>query len=158
MKTWIFIGLLLALISGGAYYYYSSTQSTIQELVENNATLSANVVTLTNANEVNLDTIDSLQLEFQQIQEDFNRTQERFQEIRQQNTELRERLGRHEIGALAASRPALVENIINNASENALRCFELLSGAPLTEQERNATNAREFNSECPFLWTDSNNP
>ena len=152
MKTWFFVILLMGIIAGGVGYYYNTTQTRLQAFAEKTATLEANNQRLTEVNQTNLDTIDELTGSFEEIRDNFNQVQSEFQQIRQQNNELRERLGRHEIGALAAARPQLVENIINNASENALRCFELLSGAPLTESERNATTARQFNSECPFLW------
>lgn len=152
MKSWIIIGVLIALMSGAAYYYYSTTQERIAALIANNATLISNVQTITNANDQNIQTIDDLQNSYQQVQEDYSRVQSEFQVIRMQNTELRERLGRHELDALAAAKPILVERRINNASDNAIRCFELLSGAPLTENERNATSERTFNSECPYLW------
>ena len=152
MKSWVFIGILIALMSGAAYYYYSTTQSHIESLIENNATLVSNNITLSNANDQNIQTIDDLQVEFQRVQEDFSRVQSEFQVIRSQNSELKERLGRHELDVLAASKPVLVERTINNASTNAMRCFELLSGAPLNEKERNAQNERQFNSECPWLW------
>jgi TolA-binding protein len=157
MKSWIIIGVLLALMSGAAYYYYSTTQKQIAALIANNATLTANVQTITSANEQNIQTIEDLQTEYNQVQEDFAKVQSEFQVIRMQNTELRERLGRHELDALAAAKPKLVERTINNASENAARCFELLSGAPLTESERNATSERQFNPECPWLWTGNSN-
>ena len=51
-----------------------------------------------------------------------------------------------DFGKLALSKPGLVENIINNASENAIRCMEIASGAELTEEEKNAGS----NSECDF--------
>jgi TolA-binding protein len=152
MKSWIFIGILIALMSGAAYYYYSTTQTRIATLIENNATLVSNNITLSNANDQNIQTIDDLQIEFQRVQEDFSSVQSEFQVIRSQNSELKERLGRHELDVLAASKPVLVERTINNASTNAMRCFELLSGAPLNEKERNAQNERQFNSECPWLW------
>jgi hypothetical protein len=159
MKSWIFIGLLLTVMCGGAYVYYTTTQRTIQALVSNNATLEANVITAQNANQVNLDTIDEMQRIYQEIQNDYLRLESEFQLIRSQNNQLRERLGRHNLGALAFSRPGLVERRINEASRNAARCFELLSGAPLTETERNATNERQFNSECSWLWPGhSSNP
>lgn len=152
MKSWIFIGILITLLSGAAYYYYSTTQSRIAQLTENNATLVANNVQLQRANQENLDTIDDLNKSFIEIQENYTRLETEFQTIRSQNNELRERLGRHDLGALAVARPGLVERTINNASANALRCFELLSGAPLTESEQNATSEQQFNSECPWLW------
>ena len=155
MKVWIIIGILITLMSGAAYFYYSTTQNRIAGLIANNATLTANVQTITNANEQNVQTIEDLQTAYMKVQEDFSRVQSEFQIIRMQNTELRERLGRHELNALAAAKPGLVQRTINNASDNAARCFELLSGAPLTENERNATSEKQFNSECPWLWPNS---
>jgi TolA-binding protein len=139
-------------MSGAAYFYYSTTQSRIATLTANNATLTANVQTITDANNQNIQTIDDLQSSYQKVQEDFSRVQSEFQIVRSQNNELRERLGRHELEALAAAKPVLVERTINNASVNAMRCFELLSGSPLNERERAATTERQFNSECPWLF------
>jgi len=153
MKVWIFIGILVAM-SGAAYFYYSTTQSRISALIANNATLEANNLTITNANEQNIQTISDLQTSYQKVQEDFSRVQSEFQIVRLQNNELKERLGRHELDALAAAKPVLVERIINNASMNSMRCFELMSGAPLNEKERNAKNEKEFNSECPWIYFD----
>ena len=51
-----------------------------------------------------------------------------------------------------------VEKIINEASKNALRCFELQSGSPLTESEKNAKTEKEFNSECPWMYYTLINP
>jgi uncharacterized membrane-anchored protein YhcB (DUF1043 family) len=152
MKSWIFIGILIAMMSGAAYYYYSTTQTRIAQLIENSVVLKENNKQLVTANEQNIQTIDDLQASYQKVQEQFTQVQSEFQVIRMQNRELRERLGRHELDALAAARPELVERTINRASERALRCFELLSGSPLTEQERNARNEREFNAECPWLY------
>jgi regulator of replication initiation timing len=152
MQSWIIIGVLIALISsaGGAYYY--STQKKLAQLIENNATLEANNLTITNANQQNVQTIDDLQASYQQVQENFSRVQSEFQIIRLQNNELKERLGRHELDALASAKPGLVERTVNNASANATRCFELMSGSPLNEKEMAATTERQFNSECPWLF------
>lgn len=140
------------MMSGAAYYYYNSTQTRIAQLIENNAVLEENNKQLVTANETNLNTITELQQSYQRVQEQYTQVQSEFQVIRLQNRELRERLGRHELDALAAAKPGLVENIINDASENALRCFELLSGSPLTEQERNARTAVQANPECPWFF------
>lgn len=155
MKTWFFIILLIGGIAGGVGYYYNTTQARLEAFAERASALEANNQRLIEVNQTNLNTISQLESSYEEVRQNFDRVQSEFQQIREQNNELKERLGRHEIGALAAARPQLVENIINNASENALRCFELLSGDPLTESERNATNARQFNSECPFLWPGS---
>lgn len=152
MKSWIFIGLLFSMMCGGAYYYYTTTQETIQILIENNATMKSDISRLTDANQQNLTTIDRLQDEYVTIQNNFNRLQSDFQIIRDQNDQLAAKFEDRDLNQLATTKPKLVENIINNATDDALRCFELLSGAPLTEDEKQATNENEFNSECPFLW------
>jgi len=152
MKSWIFIGILVTMMSGAMYFYYSTTQSRLATLIENNAVLESNNTQLYIANEENLQTIDQLQQSYEQVQQQFNELQSDFQVTRMQNNELRERLGRHELDALAAAKPQLVERVINNASENASRCFELLSGAPLNERERNATTTMQANSECPWFF------
>jgi chromosome segregation ATPase len=75
-----------------------------------------------------------------------------FAEIRQNSDRIDRILQTHDLNRLAYQRPELVESIINNASEAALRCLELLSGAPLNANEREATSAQDFNSECPWLY------
>ena len=64
---------------------------------------------------------------------------------------LTKKLGRHELDILAASKPGLVVKIINRASKNELRCFELQTGAPHTEEELLASKRSQLNSECPTL-------
>ena len=64
---------------------------------------------------------------------------------------LAKKLGRHELDILAANKPGLVGKIINKASDNALRCFELLTGSPRTENELKANKKSQLNSECPTL-------
>ena len=56
-----------------------------------------------------------------------------------------------DFGQLAAEKPELVERLINRGSKNAMRCLEIASGAPRTEQELAAKNASEINKECPAI-------
>jgi hypothetical protein len=166
MKTWIIIGVLLmssvsALVVGARYYLVQqqttiSTQAErINDLSADIATLQSNLSTTIAANETNLQTIDRLQLEYERSRNDYIEAQQELRLSRDNNRKLAERLSQHEIGILAEQRPGLVERVVNNASENVARCFELLSGATLNERERNATNERDFNAECPWLWSDN---
>ena len=61
---------------------------------------------------------------------------------------LSNRLNKHDIGNLAENKPGLVEKIINKASDSAVRCMEIASGSPLTEEELNGSP----NRECPSFW------
>jgi uncharacterized phage infection (PIP) family protein YhgE len=56
-----------------------------------------------------------------------------------------------DFGALAAEKPELVERLINRGTKNAMRCLEIASGAPRTEQEINAKTSSDINKECPAI-------
>jgi prophage DNA circulation protein len=58
---------------------------------------------------------------------------------------------KRDLGEIAIQKPDSIERAINKGTKNALRCIEIASGAPLTEQEQNATKADEINKECPAL-------
>jgi septal ring factor EnvC (AmiA/AmiB activator) len=127
------------------YFYYKNNQATILQLQENAAKLASAV-------KQQDDTIKSLRENSQIANKVITELNDTLSESRVRNRELQNRLAKHDIGMLAIERPEMIERIINNASNNALRCFELLSGAPLTEKEKNAKNEKEFNSECPHLF------
>jgi len=146
--------MFMTMLGGGAYKYYTSTQNTIMQLTTNNTQLKENQKQLEEAVQKANATVEYLQNNFETIKKNFEEASAQLQISREQNNQLTERLGRHEIGVLAIAKPQLVERIINNASSEAMRCFELLSGAPLTEEEKNAENERQFNSECPWLYVD----
>lgn len=137
--------IIMLVMLGGFYWYYQDSQSKIAILIENNSKLEIAVQT-------NEATITELQNNYLRITSEIERVNTEFQSIRQENVTLRDRLAKHDIGTLGQAKPALVERVINNASTNAKRCFELLSGVPLNEKERKAKNANSFNSECPWLW------
>lgn len=56
-----------------------------------------------------------------------------------------------DLGTLAERATDRIEPVINNATDDALRCMEIASGSPLTDEERNATVKSETNQECPSL-------
>jgi len=58
---------------------------------------------------------------------------------------------RREIDKAAVKKTKLVTKIINNASNNIMRCLEIASGSPLTPDEIAATKKSETNAECPHL-------
>lgn len=146
MKAAAVMAMILLFTVGGFYVYYQDTQKRIATLVENNAKLEIAVQT-------NEEAISSLKTSIASANAELTRVNKAFAEARTQNRELTDRLAKHEIGMLAAKKPAMVEGIINKASDKALRCFEIMSGSPLTEQEKGAKDAKSFNSECPWLWT-----
>jgi len=135
-----------ALTSGAFYWYYNSSQETIKVLTDNNSKLEVAIQT-------SEETVKVLQESMEKVNEELSRVNTDFAKTRSQNSVLSKKLAKHDLSNLAVSKPGLVEPIINRASIKAGRCFELLSGSELTEQEKGATSAKQFNSECPWLWT-----
>ena len=140
----ILIVVILMMGSIG-YWYYNDTQKTIKVLSENNAKLELAV-------ETNEAAIESLQADYAAVAAENQRINEAYAEIRRQNSRLSSKLADMDLGLLAAERPDSIERAVNNGSKNAGRCFEILSGSPLTEEEINAEDGETFNKECPWLW------
>ena len=133
------------IVCGLFYWYYSDTQERIAILNENNAKLETAVATSEAA-------VESLQRDFENANKALNEVNQKFANIRKQNKTLSNKLGRHDLGNLAENKPGLVEKVVTKATKKANRCFELLSGAELTDNEKEAKNGKAFNSECPWLF------
>ena len=82
--------------------------------------------------------------EFGKFRRDYEILQEKFNK-RSIN------FGTRDIGKLAEVKPTLIERVINNATKNALRCFEIASGSPLTHDELGARKKSQINPECPSI-------
>lgn len=132
-------------MGGIGYWYYTDTQKTIAVLTENNAKLEMAVAT-------NEETIATMAADFAAANAELKRVNTEFAAIRQQNNRLASKLADFDLGLLAANKPESIERAVNRGSANAGRCFELLSGADLTEDEKNAENGESFNKECPWLY------
>ena len=132
-----------------AYTYYITTQETIRVLAGNNAKLEIAVAT-------NEEALTSLKESYAAAMEENNKINKAYADIRKQNSRLSSKLADMDLGLLAVEKTDSLERAINRGTVNAGRCFEILSGAELTEDEINATDAKQFNKECPWLWPGPN--
>jgi septal ring factor EnvC (AmiA/AmiB activator) len=139
--------VVIAAMCGLGYWYYTSSQATIMQLTENNAKLDTAV-------KLNEETISSLQTDYARVNTELASLNEEYQAIRRQNQQLADKLQKIDLESAAVTNPEGIERAVNRGTENAGRCFELLSGAELTEKERTAKNDIAFNKECPWLYDD----
>jgi chromosome segregation ATPase len=144
IKVYLILAALLGAAGFGAWKYYEYTQNQIKIYAEN----AARAETVAQANQAAL---EQTQADLIAVREQFNEVSRKFAAAESRVEALEEKLSEHELDFLAASKPGLVENIIDKASNNVLRCLEIASGSPLTEDEINATKRSEINSECPDL-------
>jgi septal ring factor EnvC (AmiA/AmiB activator) len=148
------IAALIAAVAviAGVVFYVKHNESVKEQLLTENAQLQANISIYKNAIQTQEDTINYLQEQQKKRAEEFLRIESTFAKIRADNQDMSDKLGNLEASLNAAENPQAAEIIINDISNNMNRCFELLSGAPLKEEEKKAKNANEFNSECPWLY------
>jgi DNA repair exonuclease SbcCD ATPase subunit len=151
MKLAFASAAMMLVLCGVFYWYYTDTQERMAILNENNAKLETAVA-------ISEETISTLQADFAKANEELNRVNTEFAAIRAQNNVLADKLAKHDLAILGAGKPGLVERLINRGTVNAGRCFELLSGATLTDKEKEATSGETFNKECPWLWPGPSTP
>ena len=137
--------LMLLAGAGGAYTYVTNLQKTAEIHRLNAERLEIAVAQNEEALRVQKENYEALQKNLEEVNEE-------FQAARAQNSVLTTKLAEHDLNALAAERPDSITRLINRGTVNAGRCFEILSGAPLNDKEKEAKSAKSFNNECPWLW------
>ena len=127
--------------AGGGYLY-------VKKLQKDNLTLKINQSKLETAIEDNNAVIEQQTVDLKKIRSTLSELDEVNKKLQADKDNLSNRLNKHDIGNLAENKPGLVEKIINKASDSAVRCMEIASGSPLTEEELNGSP----NRECPSFW------
>ena len=146
----VMVGILVSSLAGAGLY--------VMKLRSDNAILKANQIKLEEAVSSQQKVIAQQKADFETIVAANAKLQETRDILKQELQNLDDKFNKtnasgkkRDIGDLAVNRPDSVERVINRASDNALRCVEIAMGAPLTEEEINATKPSEINSECPSI-------
>lgn len=146
IKLYIYgaIGIFLLTSIGGTYLY-------IKHLQSENATLTANNAKLELAVSEQAEAIATMESDAAEVGKQVILINKQFQEARGENNVLRKKLAKHDVAYLAEKRPKSIKRIVNKGTKDVGRCFEILSGAPLTEKEINATKKSQANGSCPDI-------
>jgi hypothetical protein len=136
--------LLIVVAIGSGLWYVTNLKADLATSEANNQKLQ--------------DGIKEQQMLLEQMQQDVITIQETNKVLQQQNEKQRQdvnnltsKFDKRDFGAFAASKPDVVQKLINRGTVNAMRCFELAAGAPLNETELSAKTPSEANRECPSL-------
>jgi predicted nuclease with TOPRIM domain len=146
----VMVGILVSSLAGAGLY--------VMKLRSDNAILKANQIKLEEAVQDQQQLIEQQKKDFEDIMAANKKLDQQTQILQKEVANLDEKFSKinasgkqRDLGDLALKKPKPVEKVINNASNNALRCVEVAMGSPLTEKEMNATKPSEINSECPSL-------
>ena len=139
------VGLLITGIAGAGMY--------VMKLRSDNAILKANQMKLEEAVSSQKELIANQKKDFQEILDANNKMNELVSVLKKDLDDLDKRFNKknRDVGKLAIAKTESIERITNGASALAMRCVEIASGSPLTEDEKNATKKSQINSECPSI-------
>ena len=139
------IGILASAVVGAGVY--------VMKLRSDNAILKANQVKLESAVQEQKTLIENQKKDFQAILGANKEMNELVNVLKKDLEDLDKRFNKNnrDFGKLALEKTGAIERIINKGSDAAARCIEIASGAPLTEEEINATKKSEINRECPSI-------
>lgn len=149
--------LIIVCIVAGGLYYVSNLQANLAISRENSKKLEDGL-------EQQQMLIAKIQAEQQQIKEINNQLSETIKNQSKDTDALKNRFSEsasgkaRDIGEYAVKKPASIQRAINKGTINALRCLEIASGAPLTEEEKNANTPSTINKECPSLANPNYDP
>jgi len=142
---------VLILSAGGGYVWYQNSEQEkariIAEMAIKETQLALAEEARKQAQEDRLlieQVLNDVNKKFDKAQDDYTRLEKKFDKVSAN-------FGTRDIGKLAENKPGPIGKVITKASRNALRCFEILSGSPLTESELAATKPSQLNSECPSI-------
>ena len=149
IKIFLILGVLAGI--GGGYMYVKNLKADLAVSEANNMKLEQSVA--------------DQKAVIEQVQADFKKQQEISKKLQETNLTLAKELAdteekfnkvnasgkKRDVGALALKKAKIMEKVINKGTANANRCFEIATGSPLTEKEKNATKKSQINPECPSI-------
>ena len=141
----VMVGIMIAGLAGAGLY--------VMKLRSDNAILKANQIKLEEAVSSQKELIAKQQEDFKEILKANKKFNELVNALKKDIDDLDNRFnkGGRDFGKLAIEKTETIQRIINGASDKVLRCVEIAGGAPLTEEEINATKKSEINRECPSI-------
>ena len=142
IKMLLILTVVIGAVGFGAWKYYQYTQEQIRIYAVNAATAEL-------AQQEAEAAIESLKRDMVEIQQQFTVVSKKFEVAKGRVSALENKLSEHEIGDLAQKKPKLIEKIIDKGTQDVLRCYEILTGSPLTDEEIAVTKKSKANTTCP---------
>ncbi len=141
IKMLLILTVVIGAVGFGVWKYYQYTQEQIRIYAVNAATAELAQQQVEAA-------VESLKRDMVEIQAQFTKVTSQFEVAQGRVDALENKLSEHEIGNLAQKKPKLIEKIVDKGTKDVLRCYEILTGSPLTEDEIAVTKKSKANTTC----------
>lgn len=136
--------LIVVLVIAGGLYYISDLKAAL-------AVSQMNEQKLEDGIKAQNELLESMKKDIASIQQANDDLRKENEKQKQDVDNLARKFDKRDFGVFALANIEKAQQLIDRGVMNALRCLELASGAPLTEEEKNAPTPIEANRECPAL-------
>ena len=151
LKLALIMLIVMGVMGSGFYWYYQDSQAKMAILHENNAKLETAIVSQKAAIEQLEHDVELAASIAKETSKSLEAARKQVATIERKFNKTSKLLGERSIGKLALAKPRPVRKIINRGSNDVFRCFEIISGAKLTEKELNAEKKSQTNTSCPGI-------
>ena len=136
LKVYIIMFAAFAAFAGVAYWYYLDTQKALRTYAENQGKLEGAIATQELANAALKRDLENMQIAFTELNTAFEEAREQVRNV--ENLLQRGTDGRDlSIGERALEDPKYIEDQVNTGTDELFRCFEILTGAPMGDEDAN---------------------
>lgn len=137
LKVYVIMFAAFAAFAGVAYWYYQDTQKALRTYAENQGKLEGAIATQAQANESLRNDLANMQIAFTELNTAFEEAREQVRNVEklfEQGTDGRDL----SIGERAIENPKYIEEQVNTGTNELFRCFEILTGAPIGDEDANS--------------------
>lgn len=137
LKVYLIMFAAFAAFAGVAYWYYQDTQAALRTYAENQGKLEGAIKQQSAANESLRSDMANMQKAFTTLSEEFEEARKQVEDVEklfEQGTDGRDM----SVGERAIENPEYIEDVLNTGTTELFRCFEILTGAPLGDQDAQA--------------------
>lgn len=137
LKVYLIMFAAFAAFAGVAYWYYQDTQKALRTYAENQGKLEGAIATQAAANEALRNDLVNMQVAFNELNTAFEEAREQVRNVEklfEQGTDGRDMT----VGERAVEDPEYIEEQVNTGTNELFRCFEILTGAPIGDEDANA--------------------
>ena len=130
--------LVIVLVVAGGLWYISNLKADL-------AVSQLNEQKLTDGIKAQNELLESMKQDIAAIQQANNELRAENAKQRQDVNALASKFDKRDFGAFTLASPEKAQKLIDRGVKNAFRCLEIASGAPLTDEEKNAPSPIEAN-------------
>lgn len=137
LKVYLIMFAAFAAFAGVAYWYYQDTQKALRTYAENQGKLEGAIATQAAANEALRNDLVNMQVAFNELNTAFEEARQQVRNVEklfEQGTDGRDMT----VGERAVEDPEYIEEQVNTGTNELFRCFEILTGAPIGDEDANA--------------------